>query len=90
MYESLSLLLKIQNLPKGKKQKIIENILAVIFIFYSGNKSIINTLDISGYNIPCKNSEKLQKCFSETDAFNLDILDISLLYDYIKYLFVVV
>ena len=54
---------------QGKNQKIIENILAVIFAFSSGNKSIINTLDILVYNIPCKNSEKLQKSFSESNDF---------------------
>lgn len=54
---------------KDKKQKIIENILSITYSFYSGNKNIINTLDIWNYVIPYKNSEKIKKWFCENDDY---------------------
>lgn len=68
-YESLSLLLKMKKSLKDKNQKIIENILSITYSFYSGNKNIINTLDIWNYVIPYKNSEKIKKWFCENDDY---------------------
>ena len=82
-YESLSLLLKMQNLSKGKKEDIIGNFLQIVYTFYNqGKETIIPSLDILGYIIPYKDSKKIKNCFCENDddfisflIFNLVLLN---------------
>ena len=63
-YECLSFLLRTDETFRVNKEKLINDILIVIYDFYAGNKNAIDYLDICDYSIPFKEDENLQKCLN--------------------------
>ena len=81
-YECLSLLLKSDHTFRDAHSNLTKNILIAIYNFYSGNKEMINYLDILSYSIPFKNDEHIQKYLDKWEDFNSFVLFNFLLINY--------
>ena len=81
-YECLSLLLKSDHTFRDAHSNLTKNILMAIYNFYSGNKEMVNYLDILSYSIPFKNDEHIQKYLDKWEDFNSFVLFNFLLINY--------